>query len=71
MNRWKQIWTLLIKGYLEHQTVLTINRQSALNYSETLKSAINDVEIFRQQRVSKKDTANQIAAKLAQQSDCV
>jgi hypothetical protein len=71
MNRWKQIWTLITKGYLEHQTVLTINQQSALNYAETLKTAIKDVEIFRQQRLSKKDIANQVAAKLAQQSDCV
>ncbi len=71
MNRWKQIWTLITKGYLEHQTVLTINQQTALNYAETLKTAIKDVEIFRQQRLSKKDTANQVAVKLSEQSDCV
>jgi hypothetical protein len=47
MNRFKQIWTLLVKGYLEHQTVLTMNEQSALNYAETLKSAIKDVKDFK------------------------
>jgi len=47
MNRFKQIWTLLAKGYLEHQTVLTMNEQTALNYAETLKSAIKDVKDFK------------------------
>ena len=47
MNRFKQIWTLLIKGYLEHQTVLTMNEQTALNYAETLRLAIQDVKHFK------------------------
>jgi hypothetical protein len=71
MNRWKQIYTLLTKGYLEHQTVLTMNEQTALNYAETLKSSIKDVEQFRKQRLSKKDNTNKMASKLAQQTDCV
>jgi len=71
MNRWKQIWTLITKGYLEHQTVLTMSPQTALNYAETLKSSIKDVAQFRQERLSKKDNANQAASKLAQQTDCV
>jgi hypothetical protein len=47
MNRFKQIWTLLTKGYLEHQTVLTMNEQTAFNYAETLKKAIQDVKDFK------------------------
>ena len=47
MNRFKQIWTLLTKGYLEHQTVLTMNEQTAFNYAETLKKAIQDVKNFK------------------------
>jgi len=46
-NRFKQIWTLLTKGYLEHETVVTMNEQQALNYAETLKSAIQDVKDFK------------------------
>lgn len=47
MNRFKQIWTLLTTGYLRHETVLSMSNQQALNYAETLKSAIKDVENFR------------------------
>lgn len=47
MNRWKQMWTLLTKGYLQHETVLTMDKQTALNYAETLKNAIKDVERFQ------------------------
>ena len=53
MNRFKQIWTLLTKGYLEHQTVLTMNEQTAYNYSKTLEKAIDDVRQFKQERVKK------------------
>jgi hypothetical protein len=50
MNRFKQIWTLLTKGYLEHETNLAMNEQTALNYSETLKLAIQDVKTFKKSR---------------------
>jgi len=53
MNRFKQIWSLLTKGYLQYETVLTMNEQSALNYSETLKTAINDVKQFKEARFKK------------------
>lgn len=56
MNRFKQIWTLLTKGYLEHQTVLTMGKQTALNYAETLKTAIKDVDTFREARHGNKKT---------------
>lgn len=47
MNRWKQIWTLLTTGYLTHESTLYMSTQQALNYSETLKTAIKDVDAFR------------------------
>lgn len=50
MNRFKQIWTLLRQGYLKQETVLTMDQQTALNYAETLKSAIKDVDQFRKNR---------------------
>ena len=67
MNRFKQIWSLVSKGYLQHETVLTMNQQSALNYAETLKSAVKDVKEFR----SKSDPTTKAASKLANEGDCV
>lgn len=46
-NRFKQIWQLLTKGYIQYETVLTMNEQVALNYAETLKKAIEDVKRFK------------------------
>ncbi len=69
MNRFKQIWTLLTKGYLEHQTVLTMSKQTALNYAETLKVAIKDVEEFRGKTALKKETEKVL--KEANEQDCV
>jgi hypothetical protein len=52
-NRFKQIWSLLTKGYLQYETVLTMNEQTAFNYSETLKTAIKDVKQFKEERFKK------------------
>lgn len=46
-----QIWT---KGYVEYQSVTTMNEQVALNYVNVLQTAINDVKSFRKQRLEKK-----------------
>jgi hypothetical protein len=48
MTRFKQIWTLIINGYLEHESTIYMSRQQAINYAETLKSAVKDVETFRE-----------------------
>jgi flagellar hook-basal body complex protein FliE len=50
MNRFKQIWILLTKGYLKHVTVISMSKQQAINYAETLKKAVTDVEEFRKQK---------------------
>lgn len=47
-NRWKQLWTLLTKGYIETETSIILKEQVALNYAETLKSAVADVKTFKQ-----------------------
>ena len=49
-TRWHHIWTLLIKGYLDTESTVHLTEQQALNYAETLKSAIIDVEEFRKIR---------------------
>jgi len=50
-TRWYHIWSLLTKGYVDTETTLTMRKQGALNYAETLKSAIEDVEEFRKKNV--------------------
>lgn len=67
LNRFKQIWTLIIKGYLQHETVLTMNEQTAVNYAETLKSAVKDVKEFK----AKTDPKNKAVSKIANEGDCV
>ena len=54
MSRWKQIWTILTKGYLDTESTLVLNEQAALNYAATLKSAAKDVKELRNDRLQKK-----------------
>ena len=49
-TRWYHIWTLLTKGYIDTESSVHMNRQQAVNYAETLKLAIYDVEEFRKKR---------------------
>jgi hypothetical protein len=46
-TRWYHIWTLITKGYIDTESSVHLTKQQALNYAETLKSAIIDVEDFR------------------------
>jgi hypothetical protein len=50
------MWTLLIKGYIDTQSTVCLKRQGALNYAETLKSAIIDVEDFRKKNEQNKNS---------------
>ena len=47
MSRWQHIWTLLTKGHVDFETNIHLSEQSALNYSETLKQAVQDVKNFK------------------------
>lgn len=49
-NRWQKIWRLLTRGYIEYEASIIMTEQQALNYAETLKKAIKDVETFKQSR---------------------
>jgi flagellar hook-basal body complex protein FliE len=53
INRAMIIWTVLTKGYVEMESWTSMNEQQALNYAETLKSAIEDVKAFRSKREEK------------------
>jgi hypothetical protein len=67
-TRWYHIWTLLTKGYIDTESTVCLTKQQALNYAETLKSAIEDLEAFRNARQGKEERA--IITKLAEQGDC-
>jgi hypothetical protein len=47
LTRFKIIWTLLTKGYVEYEANIIMSEQQALNYAETLKKAIEDVKRFK------------------------
>jgi hypothetical protein len=49
VNRFRQIWDLLTKGYSQHSVDISLTQQQAFNYSLTLQEAIKDVESFRKQ----------------------
>jgi hypothetical protein len=49
-NRFKQIWTLLTKGYLEQETTICMSEQQAINYARALTSAVEDVKLYRNKR---------------------
>jgi len=49
-NRWKQLWQLIATGYIDGQSTIVMDEQTALNYSATLKSAMEDVKQFRDNR---------------------
>jgi hypothetical protein len=55
-NRWKQIWQILTKGHAEMETTIVMNEQTVLNYAETLKSAINDIKLFKSKQNVDKQT---------------
>ena len=47
MNRWQHIWKLLTTGYIKYKASIIMSEQQAVNYAETLKSAVKDVKTFK------------------------
>jgi len=69
-NRWKQMWSLVTKGYIEYEADIIMTKQQALNYAETLKKAVDDVEEFQAKKKYLANLQNKIASRLAEQGDC-
>jgi hypothetical protein len=67
LNRWQTIWILLTKGYVKYEANIIMTEQQALNYAETLKTAIQDVKQFK----AKTDPTTKATTKLATEGDCV
>lgn len=68
-NRLKVTWEVWTTGAVTAQSTITMSKQQALNYAETLKSAIYDVEKFEADRKSKRELQDKIAKKLAEEAD--
>lgn len=47
MNRFRQFWELLTRGYIRYESAIIMNEQVALNYAETIKCAVKDVKDFK------------------------
>jgi hypothetical protein len=47
VTRLKLTWSVWAKGHVKCETTILMSEQQALNYAETLKSAITDVKTFR------------------------
>lgn len=69
VTRLKLTWTVWAKGYVKSETTIIMTEQQALNYSEVLKSAVNDVKKFRSKQIQSKDISQTL--KEAEQGDCV
>lgn len=53
VNRFRKIWQLLTKGYVEEEVSISLTRQQAFNYAYALNQAIKDVEEFKKQAKNK------------------
>jgi hypothetical protein len=49
-SRWSHIWSLLTRGSATFETTIVLDKQSAVNYAETIKTAVKDVETFEKER---------------------
>ena len=65
----KLTWELWTTGAVTAETTIAMSEQQALNYAETLKSAIKDVDQFK--KAFNKQAENKKAIKEAQEGDCV
>jgi hypothetical protein len=50
-SRWKQLWQILTQGYVETESTLWIDEQTALNYGKVLETASKQVKEFRKENV--------------------
>jgi hypothetical protein len=47
VRRVKLTWTIWTKGYVQTESTIAMSEQQALNYADTIKSAIKDVKDFK------------------------
>jgi hypothetical protein len=52
-TRCRLTWRLWVKGYLEHEQVIMLNEQQAINLSHAIGDAVLDVKAFRKEMQNK------------------
>jgi hypothetical protein len=60
-TRLRLTWQIWRHGYIKYQGTMIMTEQQALNYAETLKSAILDVKMFREEEVWKRNHDKRMA----------
>jgi hypothetical protein len=50
LTRLRLTWDIWVKGYVRAETTTLMSKQQTLNYAETLKQAIKDVEDFQKSK---------------------
>lgn len=58
IRKLKLTWELWTTGAVTTETTITLSEQQALNYAETLKSAIKDVKTFKENKYGKSKENN-------------
>jgi hypothetical protein len=53
-RRWRQMWDLLVCGYVKQEVAIAMTEQQAVNYANVLTQAVEDVKIFRNNRLKDK-----------------
>jgi DNA-directed RNA polymerase alpha subunit len=71
VRRIKLTWEIWTKGYVKTESIIAMSEQQALNYAETIKSAIQDVKNFKDEQRWKADVQNRVAKRLSEEQDCV
>ena len=60
-SRLKLTWQIWRHGYIKYQSTTIMTEQQAINYAETLKSAVLDVKLFREEELWKRNHEKRMA----------
>ena len=44
LNRWRQIWTMLTRGYVRQESALILSKQAALNLSTVIRNSVAEMQ---------------------------
>jgi hypothetical protein len=70
VTRLKLTWDVWFKGYVRAETTTLMSKQQALNYAETLKQAIKDVEDFNMSSAVDRQEKQRMR-RIAMEGDCI
>jgi len=59
-RRWRQLWNLLIRGYAEYEGTAILKEQQAINYANSLTSAVKDVKVFKDKVLKERENAKKV-----------